>query len=355
MATIVNTSKHISLVRSSIPKLDSDDPAVDGRAWFCVELTNGDFIFHVEKKKGGSPSRFKNGTAISKYLTKLGVLDAKYKSDGADIKKLEDGKIAGGMLWRQAGDLKMSCDLKAKGGGKSTLKAVLQKTKKLGLEAATVSIVKGATSSDESGSQTDLSSVDEIPDLKKWIKLHIKSSKELEKLIEIKTPTAEHVSLYEDFSRHVDKYDSKISKRFLKTFKKKSSSNSAIFDDVIAKLSGQPKSIDFFKQQRNEIKEKFDAIIAESDAASVAAASSSGSAEAADEGTQQSIRIAELAETLSMSDSKLRGFPEAAELDFNFTESLFATFSPKDIKQLFKAVGGGDWKRLISQLKTMES
>ena len=57
MANLTNTTKHIALVRTSIPKRDADNPAKEANAWFCVELTNGDILFHVEKKKGGRKRR----------------------------------------------------------------------------------------------------------------------------------------------------------------------------------------------------------------------------------------------------------------------------------------------------------
>ena len=169
---MLNSKPHFDKVKKYVAAV-AEKPVV----WFGLEL-DGDILFHVEKKQGGSTKKFKNGKAIVTYINKITTLPTGWTLS-MDTKKM---KICGGMVWKEEEVFHMTCSLKVQGGGKSTLKKIMNGTGvKLGMGNFSKIVYEKSPPSKEDRSAESKTEALETPSAdKKIYKLHAKVTGGLE-------------------------------------------------------------------------------------------------------------------------------------------------------------------------------
>ena len=113
MGKLINSSKHIAFCKASRPKEKNNYDLA--KTFFVVEQANGDVVFHITQKPNISGGKLKGSQKVQSFLEKKKLLPEKsFKVD-------KKAKIVIGKLWMEGGKYKISIDIKANGGGKSTL------------------------------------------------------------------------------------------------------------------------------------------------------------------------------------------------------------------------------------------
>ena len=355
MAVNKNAKKVTSLALAATKTLGEDT-----RAWFAVAVGK-DFIFYIDKKLS-EPAKFKDPLKIKKILERLKIDAAK------DIKK--DSAVAAGTIQATVDGHEMTVKVKANGGGKSTLKALVKDAtvKKI---VGKVEIVKNhggkGDAEDEAldkeireemkakgvkGVKTDTSSGEEkieVPDdLRKALKIYKwwdKEGREALKKI-AKKPTLESEDMLQTLSRRIKKY---AKEKMYKLFE-----GGVVWDGALKKL--RPKDYDLTKSDLKTILKQIDALLSvvrdleghddfEDDARAIAD-------EVADAAEQYG-DLEDIAKRLKLADDQYMGFMDAGKGNIALIKDLVSKFSNDDIKLLHKYVGAGSWDRLFTQIMFM--
>lgn len=139
MGKLINSSKHIAFCKAARPKEKHNYDSA--KTFFLLEQADGSQVFHITQKPNVSGSKLKGSQKLQTFLEKKKFLPEK----GFTVDK--KAKIVIGKLWMEAGKYKMSIDIKANGGGKSTLMGV--EFKKFGLGKFKAMYSKGPQTEDE--------------------------------------------------------------------------------------------------------------------------------------------------------------------------------------------------------------
>ena len=329
------------------------------RAWFVVAVEK-DYIFFVDKKIA-TPAKFKDPLKLKEFLEKLKIPAASKIKKGASVAA---GTIMGG-----ANGYEMTVTVKANGGGKSTLKALLKDpiVKKIVGNAKIVKSheapadselkkdvekhlvenkIKGVKSkTDDKGNITD---VEIPPKVQKALKVYTWWDREGRSLLKAiaKKPTLETEDDLQTLSRRLNKY-----------YKSKGYSyfESGFFGGGVLKKI-RPENYDLTKSELKIYIKQVDSLL--SIVQDLEGHDDFGSdvddmvADVEDEVAELN-KLEVLAKKFKITDKDTVDFMNAGQKNISTLEELNKKFSPDDIKLLLKYVGGGSWNELFAQLVLM--
>ena len=329
------------------------------RAWFAVAVGKN-FLFYIDKKVT-DPTKFKDPLKIKKILVQLKIDEAK------EIKK--DSAVAAGTIKSIGDGYEMTVKVKANGGGKSTLKALI-KDATVKRIVGRVDIVKnhdGVKDSDDEkldqeiendlknakikGVKTtkDSSGKDtvEIPkELKDALKIYKWWDKEgRDALANIyRSPTSlENQDLLQTLSRRLKKY---YKKSMYDLF-----TDGFFADGALKKL--RPKNYDLTKSELKKNIKLIDKLIdnvrnldqhdgIEEDARVIA--------EEVEDSAEKYGELEDIAKRLKLKEKLYLDFMEAGKDNIPLIKNLVSKFSNDDVKLLLKHMGHGSWDQLFIQI-----